>query len=468
MLVLCAVASLAALAAAAPRSYEERLAVVLDTSIPAAERHRLAIELANEIAPPEPAYDSTYVPKQRRAGAAASTPTQVHLVLAESFGTSIRVNWVTETTEPLPPVVRFSTAAAGDLAQRATGIARTYTEDDMCGASGGHAGWTYDVVLADLQPATRYIYVVGSDASGVWSQQFSFVSPPAAGAREVSFLAYGDNGGPWAGAGQRTMALMAENEVDFAAFSLLIGDLSYADGRQYYWDDWGEQIEPLAARMPFFVTNGNHEFDDGECSVPYYTRFRMPDNGYGDDTSDQGLWYSFEYGPVKFVHMSTEYPFVRGTPQHNFLVQALNDTNRSRTPWLVFTMHRPMYGGSCDSICALLRSDVEPELIRAKVDLALQAHIHNYQRWCAMEGGRCVTPSNNGVFTSPAAPVHLLIGMAGRSFSTREEEAPKDLNVELTITRMGYTRMMANETTFTVELVAESDSRVYDTVVIRK
>ena len=75
----------------------------------------------------------------------------------------------------------------------------------------------------------------------------------------------------------------------------------------YIWDQWHELIEPYATIMPYMVGIGNHEQDHlsggskdpsgapgegwhpswgnfgddsgGECGVPMYYRFHMPDNG---------------------------------------------------------------------------------------------------------------------------------------------------------------------------------------------
>ena len=65
-----------------------------------------------------------------------------------------------------------------------------------------------------------------------------------------------------------------------------------------------EQIEPLAARVPYFVNIGNHEGEEeGECSVPYNTRFTMPEKGERDSEETRNLWYSFNWGPVHLVWM---------------------------------------------------------------------------------------------------------------------------------------------------------------------
>ncbi len=41
--------------------------------------------------------------------------------------------------------------------------------------------------------------------------------------------------------------------------------------------------------------------------------------------------------------MSTEHPYEPGTPQYQWLDAEFAAVNRTRTPWLVLTGHRPMY-----------------------------------------------------------------------------------------------------------------------------
>ena len=59
------------------------------------------------------------------------------------------------------------------------------------------------------------------------------------------------------------------------------------------------------------------------------------------------LRYSFDYGLVHFIMMSTESNFTRGSPQYEWLERDLKGLDRRVTPWIIFAGHRPMY--SCQS-----------------------------------------------------------------------------------------------------------------------
>lgn len=48
-------------------------------------------------------------------------------------------------------------------------------------------------------------------------------------------------------------------------FDLLlhIGDISYAVGMAHRWEQFFWQIQPIASKMPYMVSIGNHEYDHG-------------------------------------------------------------------------------------------------------------------------------------------------------------------------------------------------------------
>ena len=55
------------------------------------------------------------------------------------------------------------------------------------------------------------------------------------------------------------------------------------------------------------------------------------------------LRYSFDYGSVHFVMMSTEHDYRKGSRQYTWLEKDLKSVDRNKTPWLVLGGHRPMY-----------------------------------------------------------------------------------------------------------------------------
>ena len=175
-------------------------------------------------------------------------------------------------------------------------------------------------------------------------------------------------------------------------FLLHFGDLSYGEGDVSDWDHWATQVEPYASRVPYLVSFGNHEYNyvhgkwkdqtllpmrrpaqprrgdttgvghrddggsfapaggdygsdsNGECGIAMVHRFRAPSNGRPNRQGSLA-WYSFDYGAVHVVQMSSEHDWTEGSDQHAWLEADLTAAagNRIRTPWIVVTAHRMMY-----------------------------------------------------------------------------------------------------------------------------
>jgi len=224
------------------------------------------------------------------------------------------------------------------------------------------------------------------------------------------------------------------NGTDTPDVVLHIGDLSYATGYASEWDRFMTMIEPLSSRSPYMVNQGNHERDypksgsyfqgmdsGGECGVPTQMRFPMPTPSHRQDEG----WYSFEQGPVHFVMLDTEMLTGNGSAQFAFIDADLRAVNRSRTPWVIVSGHRPMYSGSdslgkggkmdgVDTGNGPWMEELEDLLYKHEVDLCLWGHVHNAEVTCPVRKGECVKPSSPGGY---AAPVHAILGNGGQSLS---------------------------------------------------
>ncbi|KAG2432271.1 hypothetical protein HXX76_009189 [Chlamydomonas incerta] len=383
-----------------------------------------------------------------------------------------------------------------------------YQREDMCGGFAISVGWvdagTHHVAtMTGLQPATRYYYRVGDpQGDGGWSKEFSFVSaPPPGPAGTIRALVVADMGqaevdGSLEGSqmlpslNTTTLmhrdALASRREAEQSGgarppYTLLVhnGDISYSRGFSTQWDNFMQQIEPVAAAMPYMVTAGNHERDwpgtgdafgvedsGGECGVPFDARFPMPYPG------KDKMWYAFEYGPVFFLQYSTEHRFDAGSEQYQFMVKTLASVDRRRTPWLVVGGHRPIYVASTNAnwpdgdqpVAQSLRDTYEDLYMQHQVDLTLQGHHHTYQRTCALYRGACQPPRADG---SQSAPVHLITGHAGAGLSLNVADPPPAWLEHLGLW-WGYMRMEANATTMQIEIVSDEDGQLMDSFTLTK
>lgn len=432
-------------------------------------------------------------------------PTQVHLSLA-SANEEMRVMFVTR--DPVKSYVRYGLSSDNLSFQTETAFL-TYQQSDMCDSPANtdlgwrEPGYIHDAVMDNLEPGQSYFYQVGSDEGG-WSGVFNFTSFDR-DADETNAFLFGDMGTSvpyttflWTQAeSTNTIKWLLRDLADLdqkPSFVSHIGDISYARGYAWLWDAFFSQIEPVAARAPYHVCIGNHEYDwpsqpwkpswaehdygtdgGGECGIPYSLRFLMPGNsslatGAGS-ISTRNLYYSLNFGVVHFLYFSTETNFLPGSDQHNFIVEDLRSVNRYHTPFVVVLGHRPMYTSDYESPLMLqMREHLEPLIVQYKVDLALWGHVHKYERTCPMENFRCVDSTSGQTL-----PVHVVIGMGGQDWQSPwmpSHEHPNDPiypQPSWSLYRsdeLGYTRLHASRNTMTLSYVGNHDGQVHDTVTI--
>ncbi|XAR65255.1 Phosphodiesterase I [Bertholletia excelsa] len=391
-----------------------------------------------------------------------------------------------------------------------------YEREDMCDAPANESlgwrdpGFIHDGVMTNLNKGKRYYYKVGSDSGG-WSSTYSFVSRNEDSDETIAFL-FGDMGT----ATQFSTFLRTQDESistmkwisrdvealgDKPSFISHIGDISYARGYSWLWDNFFTQIEPVASKVPYHVCIGNHEYDwplqpwkpdwshsvygtdgGGECGVPYSLRFNMPGNS-SELTGTRApptrnLYYSFNTGAVHFLYMSTETNFLPGSRQYNFIKHDLESVDRKKTPFVVVQGHRPMYTTSHELGDAPFRErmlkHLEPLFVKSKVTLALWGHVHRYERFCPLNNFTCAKMGGNGEYRE-AFPVHVVIGMGGQDWQPIWEPRPNHPNDPIypqpsrSLYRggeFGYTRLIANKEKLTLYYVGNHDGEVHDMVEI--
>ncbi|KAL7113763.1 hypothetical protein ACP275_04G079700 [Erythranthe tilingii] len=409
-------------------------------------------------------------------------PLYGHLSSPDSTGTSMRIRWV--SGDKSRQHVDY-----GDNGQRTTSSVSTFSQADMCTSSllespavdfGWHdPGYIHSAVMTGLTPSTTYSYKYGSDSVG-WSDETRFKTVPAGGSNELKFLAYGDMGKApldsskqhYIQPGSISVTKAIADEVSSGKVDSIfhIGDISYATGFLVEWDFFLHQITPFASRVSYMTAIGNHERDyvdsgsvyttpdsGGECGVPYETYFPMPTQ------AKDKPWYSIEQGSVHFTVISTEHNWTVNSEQYNWMNKDMAAVDRTRTPWLIFTGHRPMYSSSpgnlfLPNVDSEFVTAVEPLLLANKVDLALFGHVHNYERTCAVYKQECKampTKDGNGIDTydnsNYTAPVHAVVGMAGFKLDGFTQN---DNRWSLSrVSKFGYIRAHATKTQLKIEFV---------------
>ncbi|RLN92637.1 hypothetical protein BBJ28_00020398 [Nothophytophthora sp. Chile5] len=432
--------------------------------------------------------ESPYVEMER----GHTEPLQIRLALTDRAD-EMRVSW--GSGRVFGANVRFGTATSGQLERRAEATTVTYDASDMCDAPATtrssvffrHPGYLHDAVMTALVPGERYIYRVGS-VTGVESPELSFTFPSALGDRDPdvhrpqSFFVFGDlgisvlepqlkteDGGPerqftardqvsrlsrWGD--ERSVMRRIQQDLEESleandddrrpeyAAVVHVGDVAYAKGSTYLWDQLGALVAPVASQLAYMVCVGNHEYDytahgaghdpsgseaaltsgwhpiggnfgddsHGECGVPFARRFHMPE-GDGEAQGNPPFWYSFSMGLTHHVVLSSEHRCSSEAPMRLWLEQELaTRVDRSRTPWLIVHLHRPLYCSEDyagdHAVAALLRGCLEDLLAANRVDLVFSGHYHAYERTCPVFREECREQDERA-----NAPTHIMVGSGG-------------------------------------------------------
>ncbi|XP_065181064.1 uncharacterized protein LOC135811750 [Sycon ciliatum] len=432
------------------------------------------------------------------------------------------IMWVAQAVKPSLVEYRRVTSEESEHIITASGTSHTYTASDMCNHPANitgsllfrHPGYIHRVVLRNLAANTEYEYRFGAGTTGIvsaaaeeetitWSPLYQFTTPPDVGSNQaISFFVFGDLGeqrGPTGTpSANRSYTTISRIEDDLFKspqqfhFVLHVGDISYAEGRGYKWEQFGDLIQSVATRIPYYVGIGNHDYDHvaggtrdpsgapdqgyhpswgvygddsgGECAAPIVSRFSMPSTAA---QSLQPFWYSHDHGLIHVVWLSTEHDFYPGSDMHKFLVADLDAVNRTRTPWVFVMGHRPMYcSRSVDEITAKdnyivqlhQRAAYEDVLYRYGVDVFFGGHYHAYERTCPVYNGTCRQSLISGM---AEATVHLLVGTGGASQDfDRWDAHPWSRHRGIDY---GYARVhVANGTHLRVQYVRNEDGSVAD------
>lgn len=284
--------------------------------------------------------------------------------------------------------------------------------------------YIHRVTLTGLQPETRYSYICGSELG--WSPIFSFKTPRTDTKWSPSFAIFGDMGNENA---QSLAYLQKEAEQDMYDAIIHVGDFAYDMDSENatIGDEFMNQIQEIAAYVPYMVCAGNHEEKYNFSN--YRERFSMPGKS-------ENLWYSFDLGPVHFIAITTEvyyflnYGIKTLVKQYDWLEKDLQEAskpeNRALRPWIIVYGHRPMYCSNgniadCSNHETLTRVGLplvhmfglEDLFYEHGVDVQIWAHEHSYERLFPLYNYTVYNGSLTEPYTNPKAPIHVITGSAG-------------------------------------------------------
>eukprot|EP00339_Tiarina_fusa_P014106 CAMPEP_0117015144 /NCGR_PEP_ID=MMETSP0472-20121206/12154_1 /TAXON_ID=693140 ORGANISM="Tiarina fusus, Strain LIS" /NCGR_SAMPLE_ID=MMETSP0472 /ASSEMBLY_ACC=CAM_ASM_000603 /LENGTH=419 /DNA_ID=CAMNT_0004718879 /DNA_START=100 /DNA_END=1359 /DNA_ORIENTATION=+ len=301
------------------------------------------------------------------------------------------------------------------------------------------AGWFHNVIATGLYKNTMYQYQCGNAETG-WSSTFTFKTAPEDGTRDNrTFIIYGDMGIVQYSyyTVEHVSQLVEAGNIDLIYQS---GDFGYGNDRDamFYelsWNLFFYQLTVPMATVPYMTAPGNHEVSCGHSECDFYasnftvynTRFRMPGQ---DHPTASNMWFSFNYGNVHWVSISTETDYPNcPNPTDTFgdqlgwleadLIAANADPN---IDWILVTGHQPVYCSvsSKSTILGIPKGDsrhvqqaFEDLFYKYKVDVYFDGHVHGYERTYPVYKSTVRGNYTLDNYENPQAPVYIVNGSAG-------------------------------------------------------
>lgn len=372
-------------------------------------------------------------------------PAQIHLSCEGPATTSMTVTWRSKLAAG---EVRFHVLPAGLPLTQGPTTRPTNARTVVARSQRYKSSYLHQARLRGLQPGTRYRYRAGSVKH--WSRWYAFTTAPSptapAARRKVRFAVFGDT------RSNHRIRRGVLRAIARRRPTLLLhtGDL-VADGRQQFrWDSFFEAMEPLAAQAPLMPAIGNHEHRAPE----YYTQFALPRHGAKTKRYAPEAFYSFDYGPLHVVSVSTEPVGPDGGAQARWLAWDLAQARaNSATPWIIVIGHRGPYSAARHGDHKPAQRVFTGLFEQYGVQLSFWGHDHGYQRSKALRAGKVVKQGGvTYVVTAGAgAPLYEIHG-----------------NARMAVGRKAHHFVEVDATPEALELRAiDSDGKVFDRLTLR-
>ncbi len=220
------------------------------------------------------------------------------------------------------------------------------------------------------------------------------------GHNDFNFVAAGD----W-GCDKKAHDTVSNMQNKSPELVFALGDLSY----QKSADCWFQMMSPLINKTKMVFGDHEYNFKNSSRLDEYLQRFNLAKQ-----------YYSFHYGNVHFLAMSSEIPFDKDSKQYKFANDDLKSASENKSiNWIVVCIYEMLYTSptfhkSTDTI----RDIYHPVFDKCHVDLVLQAHSHNYQRTYPINyndkdaSNPVMTDKNESEYNNPDGTIFAVVGTA--------------------------------------------------------
>jgi len=318
-------------------------------------------------------------------------PDQVTLTWSEDPRSTQTVQWRTNT-EVETGTVRYREKGKQDyvtVAAECEVIEDRLLMNDRCVRH-------FTAVLRDLEPATTYIYSVGSPEADQWSDEAEFTTAPDDDA-PFSFVCFADTHytAEW---GRLLHAAFKQHPE--TALSFISGDVVSTGLFRNEWDHILEYGTGVFDRKPVAFALGNHDDQDGLGAWLPLALFAFPENG--PKVIKPERTFSFRYGNALLMVLDV------GTShdiQARWMEEQLAATD---AVWTFAFFHFPLY--SVEEDYEAIRRSWSQVFDKHHVDMVFHGHVHYYLRTKPMRALQPVaSPAEGTIYT-------ISIAQSGRKY----------------------------------------------------
>jgi predicted phosphohydrolase len=242
----------------------------------------------------------------------------------------------------------------------------------------------------------------------------------AVASSEINSNRYGFNfvaAGDW-GCDKKAHETLTHMQNKSPELVLALGDLSY----QKSADCWFQMMSPLINKTKMAFGDHEYNFKNSSRLDEYLQKFNLTKQ-----------YYSFDYGNVHFLAMSSEVPFDKDSKQYGFVNEDLKSASENKSiNGIVAYIYEMLYTSpTFHKQTDTIRDIYHPIFDKYHVDFVLQAHSHNYQRTYPIKyndkdaSNPVITNKNEGEYNNTDdGTIFAVVGTAGADLHNFTGQAP--------------------------------------------
>jgi predicted phosphodiesterase len=223
---------------------------------------------------------------------------------------------------------------------------------------------------------------------------------------DFNFVAAGD----W-GCGHDALNTFSMKKSMEPELYLGLGDYSYTDSANC----WINIVKSVG--KDFKIALGNHDTSRKSLKA-YMEEFRL-----------EKQYYSFNYRNAHFIALSTELNKLDDTEQLKFVTNDLLTTKENKNiDWIIVYFHKPFYSAEGSDVQRMI-GNYQPLFEKARVDLVLQGHSHNYQRSYPLlynedsSSKPLISDKERFEYRDPLGIIFVIVGTGGQSIEDIDKKS---------------------------------------------